>query len=294
MPLSDHVLRAGGRRVGYRLSGADTRPALLYCHATPGSRAAMGDYEPGVLEERGICAVAVDRPGYGETDPLGGVDLLARTGDAVAVAGHLGMTRFVVQGTSGGGPYALACAILMPDRVQAVILTSAGGRIGDEGGLDGLPEDIAEGWRRTWRDPVAARARLEEAAAGLRAAPLESLREMTGKFPADEREWVERNGSALAADMVEAMRQGAAGWWLDGQAFGQPWPFDVAEIRAPVHIFHGDSDSLAPLPVLRRSLAQAARVREERVYPGGNHFAPWVTRERQAAMLDLIPAEDPP
>ena len=288
MPLSDHVLRSGGRRVGYRLSGADTRPALLYFHGSPGARTEVGDYEPGLLEERGICAVAVDRPGYGETDPLDGLDLLTRTSDAIAVAGHLGMARFAVQGTSGGGPYALACAVLMPDRVQAVILTSAGGRISEEGGLDGLPEDIAEGWRRTWRDPAGARARLEAAAAGLRADPLGSLRAMTSTFPADEREWTERNGSALAQDMVEAVRQGAAGWWLDGQAFGQPWPFDVAEIRAPVHVFHGDSDSLAPLPVLRRSLARAARVKEERIYPGGNHFAPWVTRERQAAMLALI------
>ena len=149
MPLSDHVLRTGGRRVGYRLSGADTRPALLNCHGSPSARTEVGDYEPGLLEERGICAVAVDRPGYGETDPVDDLDLLARTSDALAVAGHLGMARFAVQGTSGGGPYALVCAALMPDRVQAVILTSAGGRISEQGGLDGLPEGIAEGWRRT-------------------------------------------------------------------------------------------------------------------------------------------------
>jgi hypothetical protein len=68
MPLSDDVLRVGGRRVGYRLSGADTRPTLLYLHGAPSSRAEVGDYEPGLLEERGICAVAVDRPGYGATD----------------------------------------------------------------------------------------------------------------------------------------------------------------------------------------------------------------------------------
>jgi pimeloyl-ACP methyl ester carboxylesterase len=76
------------------------------------------------------------------------------------VAGHLGMTRFAVQGTSGGGPYALACAVLMPDQVQAVILTSAGGGISEEGGLDGMPQDIADGWRRAWRDPGGARAGL--------------------------------------------------------------------------------------------------------------------------------------
>ena len=288
MPLSDHALRIDGRRVGYRLSGAATRPALLYFHGSPSARTELGDYEPGLLEERGICAVSADRPGYGGTDPLDEADLLAGTKDAVAVAGHLGMTRFAVQGTSGGGPYALACAVLMPDRVQAVILTSAGGRISEEGGLDGLPEGIAEGWRRTWRDPEGARARLEAAAARFRADPLESLREMTSKFPADEREWAEKNSSALAGDMAEATRQGAIGWWLDGQAFGQPWPFDVADIRAPIHVFHGDCDSFASLPVLRRSLAGPARV-EERIYPGGNHFAPWATRERQAAMLALTP-----
>jgi hypothetical protein len=46
---------------------------------------------------------------------------------------------------------------------------------------------------------------------------------------------------------------------------------------------------LAPLPVLRRSLARAGRVKEERIYPGGHHSAPWATRERQAAMLAVIP-----
>jgi pimeloyl-ACP methyl ester carboxylesterase len=289
MTVSDHVLRVeGGRRAGYRLSGADALPALLYLHGTPSSRAELGDYEPGLLYDRGVRAVAVDRPGYGATDPLDDLGLLARTRDAVAVAEHLGMARFAVQGTSGGGPYALACAVLMPDRVGAVILTSAGGRIGEEGGLDGMPEDIAEGWRQEWRDPEGARDRLAAAVAELRADPLASLRRLTSTWPADERDWLERSSEALAADTAEAARQGEIGWWLDGQAIGQPWPFDVAEIQAPIHVFHGDRDSLAPLLVLRRSLARAVRV-EEHIYPGGNHFSPWVTRERQAAMLAVLP-----
>ena len=290
MPVSDDVLRiGGGRRVGYRLLGADARPALLYMHGTPSSRAEVGDYEPGLLEERGICAVAVDRPGYGATDPLDDLDLLARTKDAMAVAGHLSMAQFAVQGTSGGGPYALASAVLMPDQVQAVILTSAGGHIGEDGGLDGMPEAIAEGWRQEWRDPDGARDRLEAAMAELRGQPLAGMRKLTSTWPADERDWVEKNSEAVAEDTAEAARQGGVGWWLDGQAAGRPWPFDLAEVRAPIHVFHGDTDSLAPLSILRRSLARAARVREERIYPGGNHFSPWVTRERQAAMLAVIP-----
>ena len=89
------------------------RRCFIYLHATPGSRAELGDYEPGLLKQMGVCAVAVDRPGYGATDPLDSLDLLGRTQDAVAVATYLGMTRFVVQGTSGGGPYALACTVFL-------------------------------------------------------------------------------------------------------------------------------------------------------------------------------------
>ena len=196
MPLSDDVLRVGGRRVGYRLSGADTRPTLLYLHGAPSSRAEVGDYEPGLLEERGICAVAVDRPGYGATDPLKDLDLLARTRDAVAVAGHLGMAGFAVQGTSGGGPYSLACAVLMPDQVQAVVLTSAGGCLSEEGGLDGMPADTAEGWRRTWRDPEGARARLEVA---VRADPPMSVNGSRGTARHWPGTWRRRHGRGRSA-----------------------------------------------------------------------------------------------
>jgi len=246
-------------------------------------------YELDLLEARGVCAVAVDRPGYGATDPLDDLDRLARIKDAVAVAEHLGMARFVVQGTSSGGQYALACAAVVPDQVRDVIVTSANGCMSDEGGLDGIAEDIAEGWRQEWRDPQGARAQLEVEMAELRADPMAVLRQWTSDWPADERGWLEKNRAVLSADMVEATRQGAVGYWLDGQATGRPWPFDVTQVKAPIHVFHGDNDTLAPLPTLRRTLAPAAHVTEERIYPGGNHLAPWVTPDRQAAMLAIVP-----
>ena len=209
MPVSDDVLLVGGgRRVGYRLFGADVRPNLLYLHGAPGSRAEVGLYELGLLEERGVCAVAVDRPGYGATDPLDDLDRLARTQDAVAVAGHLGMARFVVQGTSAGGQYALACAVLVPRQVQAMILTAAGGRISAEDDLNGMAEEFAEGWRQEWRDPEGARAQFEVELAEMRADPLPWLRQLTSTWPAAERDWLEKNSQAMAEDLIEATRQG--------------------------------------------------------------------------------------
>ena len=49
--MSDEVLRiAGGRRVGYLLFGADTRPALLYMHPA-WSLSGPPTYAPGLVIE---------------------------------------------------------------------------------------------------------------------------------------------------------------------------------------------------------------------------------------------------
>jgi pimeloyl-ACP methyl ester carboxylesterase len=42
------------------------------------------------------------------------------------LAAHLGLDRFHVAGGSGGGPYALACAIRSPTRVLSATLFSSG------------------------------------------------------------------------------------------------------------------------------------------------------------------------
>ena len=121
-------MTAEGRRVGFRRYGADAPPALLYLHGCPGSRAEVRLYESELLEEHGICAIAVDRAGYGLTDPANDWDLLARVRDALAVADVVGMSTFAVQGTSAGGSYALALAATATDRVCTVILAGGQGK----------------------------------------------------------------------------------------------------------------------------------------------------------------------
>ena len=72
--------------------------------------------------------------------------------DTLAVLGALGVERFYTIGGSGGGPHALACAALLPERVIAAA-TIAGVAPADGEGLDWLEgmgaENLAEfeAWR---------------------------------------------------------------------------------------------------------------------------------------------------
>src|SRR3712207_3027181 len=73
----------------------------------------------------GIRLLAVDRPAIGLSDPQPRRTLLAWPRDIREMADALGIQRFSVLGWSGGGPYALACAYAMPDRIVAAGLVSA-------------------------------------------------------------------------------------------------------------------------------------------------------------------------
>jgi pimeloyl-ACP methyl ester carboxylesterase len=280
------IITAQARHVGFRRYGADIKPSLLYLHGCPGSRAEVGLYEPELLQEHGICVIAVDRAGYGLTDPAEDWDVLARVRDALAVTDALGMATFSVQGMSAGGPYALALAATAPDRVRAVILAGGQGRLDTDWAFDDMLPDFAEGWREELRDPDGSRARFETEMLAFRNAPdiVGAWLEMTGHMPEDERAFVASRGEALTEDTLEATRQGGIGYWLDGQTRARPWPFFIDAIKAPIHVFHGDHDGWNPLPALRRSLKGAARV-DEHIYDGGDHLSPWATRQRRDAML---------
>ena len=97
------------------------RPIFLL-HGTPGSR--LGPHpRSSVLHRLGVQLIAFDRPGYGESDRMAGRQVADVAADVLAIADAYGLDRFAVVGRSGGGPHALACAALLPERVtRAAVL----------------------------------------------------------------------------------------------------------------------------------------------------------------------------
>lgn len=282
----DVLILPSGRRIGYRLYGADSRPRLLYLHGRPGSRAEVGLYEEDLLVERGMCAVAMDRPGYGATDPLDTLDPLVRAQDAAHLLEHLEMDSVTVQGVSGGGVPALATAAVARPRVRSVILTSAAGLIDPAGPFEGYPPDYLEELLRERDDKPAARHDAEVFAGALKSDPMAAWRGATAHWPEDERALVEARADVLIEDSAHAVTLGGLGYFVDNMSAWQPWPEAILQLDVAVHVFHGERDQWANLDGLRHSLAGLPDVRWTTY--DGDHLSPFLTLQRQAAMLDVV------
>ena len=72
----------------------------------------------------GIRIVMYARPGYGRSTPQPGRTVADAAGDTAAILDALGAGKFLNLGWSGGGPYALACDVLLADRCLATAVVA--------------------------------------------------------------------------------------------------------------------------------------------------------------------------
>ena len=158
-----------GRVLQAFVAGPDDGTLVIAHHGTP---SAGGIFAPEAEEAaaRGLRLAAYSRPGYGASSRHEGRSVADCATDAAAVADHLGADRFFTTGASGGGPHALACAALLPDRVLACA-TIAGVAPYDSEGLDfleGMAEENHVEFGAALEGPEALRACLEPWVVGLR------------------------------------------------------------------------------------------------------------------------------
>ena len=79
---------------------------------------------------QGLRYVSYSRPGYGGSSRKPGRAVADCAADTAAILGYLGADRCYSVGASGGGPYALACAALLADRVLACATVAGVGPFG--------------------------------------------------------------------------------------------------------------------------------------------------------------------
>jgi pimeloyl-ACP methyl ester carboxylesterase len=250
MDLREHdVPTPDGRTLRVLEAGDLDGPVVVVHHGTPSGRLLHRPWVESAAA-RGLRLVSFDRPGYGGSSPRPGRTVADVAEDVETIADDLGAERFATWGASGGGPHALACAALLPDRCAAAA-TLAGVAPFDAGGLDWLAGQ-GELNRREWAAAQAGRDALEalcadQAAAIAQAtgdglvAGLESL-----LSPPDVAVLDGDLGRHLAASMSDALEPGVEGWVEDDLAFLAPWGFVVEEIAVPVLLWQGEQDLMVP------------------------------------------------
>jgi pimeloyl-ACP methyl ester carboxylesterase len=239
-----------GRDLEVLLQGADEGTLLIFHHGSPGAAVPFSPLDRAAAE-RGVVLALPSRPGFGNSGRQPGRTVASAAADAAALADHLGHDRFLTVGWSGGGPHALACAALLPDRVRAAA-TIAGVAPYDAEGLDwtaGMGEDNRIEYPTAASDPdellawmrphaeAMAKIEADEIVAELRSLISEvDAAQVTGEF-----------GENLAASFRSAFRHGPWGWFDDDLAFVRDWGFDLSEIRVPVSIWQGRQDLMVPI-----------------------------------------------
>lgn len=238
-----------GRRLAYTEWGfPDGKPVMCF-HGTPGSRLWCPDEKATSAAQ--VHLIMPDRPGIGRSDPLEGRTLADWPKDVEALADALQISSFAVLGFSAGGPYAAACAALIPGRVSGVALVSS--RPLTKWNWAERP-DAEEEWSAEERaefelaqkDPAAAANLVSERFAE-EADPLEAYPEIIRKalVAAEGDRWFFQDPSRTAtfdAFLRETWRQGldAIKWELIDVLL--PWGFRLADISIPVTIWHGSQD----------------------------------------------------
>jgi pimeloyl-ACP methyl ester carboxylesterase len=195
--------------------------------------------------------------------------------DVAAIADALGLDRFAVVGRSGGGPHALACAALLPDRVvRTAVLVSVAPA--DAPGLDwfgGMTDDNVSEYTTADYDAPALKEHLRLRAHRTLDNPT-SLIDLLMTQMADPDKQVVKDVSIrrlLAETYAEALRDGPYGWIDDVLALRSDWGFQLDHIGGPVRLWHGADDTFSPVSHTRW-LARRIAGAQLQVQSGAAHF----------------------
>jgi pimeloyl-ACP methyl ester carboxylesterase len=258
------ILTADGRVLHTYDMGPTERTdelVVLWQHGTPNTGAPP---EPLFESARslGIRWIGYDRPSYGGSTPHPDATVATAADDARQIADQLSVGRFTVFGHSGGGPRALACGALIPDRVVAVVSVSSPAPW-PAPGLDYFA-GMSDGGARELRAAARGRAELQEVLAENEFDPQSFI---PADYAALAGSWSWFNGIVEAATA-----NGFDGMVADLVGAMAAWGFDPAAVSAPTLIMHGTADRMVPSSH-SEWLAAHCPAAELRLSPGEGHIS---------------------
>ena len=253
-------------RLAYTEYGDPDGDPIVFLHGTPGSRL-LGSLFETAAEEHGIRLLAVDRPGYGASDPWPARSISDAGAYISAVLDDAGIETAALLAFSGGSPQAIAAAATHGDRVSRVDIVSGA-----------TPPSVSEETPAIQQVLATLATRVPPVLGGL----LRGQAWLAGRldpevvvaqYRADDPDEPIPAATAevIRADFIEAVSQSRHGEITELRTNAAAWGVDFERIDTPVEFRHGGRDTNVPIGDARR-LASALPDSDLTVYDDADHL----------------------
>jgi pimeloyl-ACP methyl ester carboxylesterase len=264
------VLLPDGRRLGYAEYGAPSGRPVLFFHGMPGSSHIHADMAD-VAARCNVRLIAVDRPGYGLSDPQPGRSMLGWADDIAVLTAALGMPKYSIIGFSGGSPYALACAYKHPGHLTGIAL------VGPFAPLDapGITESLSPATSGLYALAQSNPGELRNTLAAIAPSSAALLAVMSATLPEWDKDQVSKRIAEFEAEYTQTLRGGIEGIASDFVLVSGSWGFAPEEINTETHLWSGTLDQNTP-PAMTHYLATQLPNSHTHILPDEGHLSLYV------------------
>ncbi len=275
IPATQFIVLPDGRRLAYVDDGPrDGRP-VVHLHGGGHSRLTRHP-DAALLDAAGVRCITVDRPGIGRSDGQRRRGIADWGPDAEVLADGLGLGTLVVSGHSMGGPFAVAAAAHLGDRVERLVLAGGLPPLDDPAvfaGLDAFNRRLyTVACRAPWLVPLL----LRRMVARRHRDPEAFHRDYYADAPpADAVAAADPQlGTLLRESQLEAVASGVGGLAREIVLVARPWEIDAGGVTAPAVYLYGADDHVVGAGAAAAYRAVLGEALEVQRVEGAGHLIP--------------------
>ncbi len=289
LPSQAHFFRLNdGRQLAYAEYGTPEGRPVLFFHSYIGSRLQVHP-DMSILTQTGARLIVPERPGFGLSDPTEKRTLEKYAEDIRQLLDHLKIAQVPIIGFCIGSTFAFACASILPDRVEKLVIINPLGQVDSPGDLKGMLPLNRMILRVGLLSPVLMRNLVSIVFRDFSTHP-EKLLKYLQKHMTDSDKNTLANAdilAMLASCYHETLRQSSDALYQELLLCLSPWENLLASVETKVELIHGRSCNHVPLHFGKRIARQLPNC--ESYYPKDGGFYVIFEQWREILELSLKP-----
>ncbi|WP_170157385.1 alpha/beta fold hydrolase [Roseimicrobium gellanilyticum] len=247
------ITLSSGLKLGFAEYGDPKGVPLFFYHGWPSSRT-QGELLHDIGRDFNLRIISPDRPGLGLSDFQPDRKLLDWPPVLDELARHLGVEKFHVLGISGGGPYVLATAHSMPERVLSATVVCGAPPLREVGTSELMWTYKLALWTQR-RTPILLAPGLALSAKVL-GLPMNSLpmRAFVSTLGPRDQEALHdvHNARIIMSSGKTGLESGHRAMTLDGNIYNSDWGIELEKVTYPIRYWHGSLDLNIPASLVQK------------------------------------------